>query len=346
MQHDGLVTIRDMKPGEEKMLVGAARKAFIHSPLEQLVISSPRSALVAEVEGCLAGAMFLRIIGKGEKKTGYLDIGFVVKEYRGRGIARILYPAAMEYLQKAGCGLIAAMVIDDNSASWKTLENQGFGKPSLTGLVRSMGLGRAVEFWFKTLMCIACGTHLWAKGLTKERRSPHELAVFLGVNVLLILPGFFLHGRSDVFLFVLAYLSVLLAGVLFGGLGCLAAGGKWYFAFPRCGTLLTLFMNSIGGVFPMTGRWYPRNPQNTKECRRTMGIQAVVEWMGMILIFALGAFLLKDNLFLYRCATIAASLLVYRVILILPFGGGRVWNWSKLVFAALAAVTIILFMLL
>ena len=58
MQCDNSVVFRDMKPGEEKALLRAARQAFIHSPFEQVGISKPKLALVAEVDGAIAGAMF------------------------------------------------------------------------------------------------------------------------------------------------------------------------------------------------------------------------------------------------------------------------------------------------
>lgn len=256
MQNEPSIMIREMKPGEEKALLGAARRAFIHSPLEQLGISKPKSALVAEVDGAVAGAMFLRVFGTGKKKTGYLDVGFVAKEYRGLGIGRTLYPAAVEHLRGTGCDHVAAMVIDDNVASWKSLENQGFGTPSLIELVRFLGFGRAMSLWLRTLFCIACGARLWIDGAVKKRNSMQELLSFLFVNLLLFLPALIrLADRPDRLIYMLlAYPSVLLAGILFGGIGCLAAGGQWHIAFPRGGALLTLLLNSIGAVFPMVGR--------------------------------------------------------------------------------------------
>lgn len=345
MQSDPPVIIRDMRPGEEKALLRAARRAFIHSPFEQVGISKPKSALVAEVNGSLAGAMFLRVFPSGEKKTGYLDVGFVVKEYRGHGIGRALYPAATERLRAMGCDPIAAMVIDDNVASWKSLENQGFGTPSLTGLVRKLGFVRAASIWLQTLLCAACGTNFWMSGPIKERSSAWELLSFLWVNMLLFAPALLqLISKPDLLLSTsLAYPSLLLASVLFGGIGCLIAGNTWRFSFPRGGMAVSLLLNSFGSVFPMVGRWYLKSSKATAGDRRAMGIQAIVEWIGMLLLFSLGAFLLKENDFLFQCASLSANLLIYHLIPFMPFGafgGARVWAWSKAAFALLAVVTI------
>lgn len=339
--------VRDMKPGEEKALLRIARRAFIHSPLEQVGISKPESALVAEVDGVVAGAMFVRVFGAGPKKTGYLEAGFVVKAYRGLGIGRVLYPAAIERLLELGCGPITAMVIDDNAASWKLLENQGFGTPTLTEMARSLGFGRAALLWLRTLLCAASGSRFWMSGPVKARSSLQELLSYLWVNVLLFLPGLIqLTAHPDRLIHtLLAYPFVLLSGVLFGGIGCLAAGDAWRFSFTRGGAAITLLLNSLGTAFPMVGRWYLREPRATKACSRAMGVQAAVEWIGMLLLFALGAFPLKDNEFFYRCAALTANLLIYRMIPFMPFcsfGGARVWSWNKLAFALLAAATVLL----
>ena len=344
MQSVPSVIIREMQSGEEKTLLHMARRAFIHSPLEQLVISKPKSALVAEVDGAIAGAMFLRIFGAGEKKAGYLDIGFVNKEYRGLGIARVLYPFATEFLREKGCDLVTAQVIDDNAASWKPLRNQGFGEPSLTGFVNLLGFGRAIRLWLQTHAFIACGSRLWIDSPVKKRGSVQELVSFLCMNLFLFLPWLIkLINQPNQFLAaLLAYPSVLLVGVLFGGIGCLMTGGSWHFSFPRSGTLLTLLINIFGGLFPMVGRWYLEDPQATKQCRHSMGVQAAIEWAGMMVLFTLGTYLFKENAFLNYCTALTAQLLLYRMLPFLPFGGGRVWSWNKIVFSSFAIATITL----
>lgn len=350
MQHGQSVVIRDMISGEEKKLLREARLAFVHSPMEQIAIANPKSALVVEVDGEIAGAMFLRVFGVGEKKTGYLELGFVVKKFRGRGIGRLLYPAAIGRLTEMGCDVVSAMVIDDNIASWKSLENQGFGAPSLTEIVRTLGFTRAITIWLKTLLCAACGARFWMNIPVKERSSGQELLSFLWVNLVLFLPGLIrlVTRPGQLIPTLLAYPSVLLAGALLGGIGCLVTRNAWRFSFPRGGALISLFLNTLGVVFPMVGRWYLKESQATAQCRRALGLQAAIEWIGLLLIFSLGAFLLKENAYFYHCAAISANLLVYRLIPFMPFGsfgGARVWAWSKIVFAAFAIVTIALIFL-
>lgn len=70
-----------------------------------------------------------------------------------------------------------------------------------------------------------------------------------------------------------------------------------------------------------------------------MGLEAAFEWVGLMALFALGAYLYKDSGFLYQCAALSANLLVYRVLAFMPFGGGRVWGWNKAAFAVFAVAT-------
>lgn len=171
------------------------------------------------------------------------------------------------------------------------------------------------------------------------------MITFLLLNILLFVPRLIQISSEPTLLVntLLAYPTVLVAGVLFGALGCAIAKNKWHFAFPRGGILISLLLNSIGVVFPMVGRWYLDDPQSTKVCRRAMGVQATIEWAGLLLIFCLGGFLLKDNPYVFQCASLVANLLVFRLIPFSPFGsfgGARVWNWNKAAFAGIAAVTL------
>ncbi len=321
------IIIRDMRPGEEDILIRMARRIF--SPMEQLGISRPRMALVAEVDGMVAGALFMHIYGK-ENKTGYLELAFITRKYRGRGIGNMLYPAASARLRDMGCETVTAMVRDDNPASWKLLAKQGFHVPTLCGLMREVGFARAFALWVQTILCAACGMNFWIDRPLKERGSLLELFTFLWVNIVLFTPAFFRFasepGRIPAYL--LAYLLALAAGVL-----------------ARGGALIPPLINAMGGAFPMLGRWYLTDVRATPECRRALGIQAAVEWIGMTGLFALGAFALRANTLLYQSAVFTLNLLLYRLIPVLPFGhfgGTRVWEWSKIVFAILAVSTLVL----
>lgn len=350
MQNEHTVAIRDMRPGEEKTLLDMARRAFSHSPMEQVAISKPKTALVAEVDGAIAGAMFIKVFAAAGAKTGYLDVGYVAKEYRGKGVGRVLYPAAVERLRAMGCRQIAALIIDDNAASWKPLQNMGFSTPSLSGLVRLLGIGPALSVWLRTFFCFAGGAQLWATGPKKERGSLQELASFLLVNLLLFVPGL-LRAAGTPGLPVtrlLAYVAVLLVGVIFGGVGAALAGQSWRFGFPRGGALLPIICSAIGGVFPMVGRWYLKNPAPDEPSRRAMGVQATVEWLGLIALLAAYAVFRPGDSFVYQCASIAVNLLLFHVIPFMPFGafgGARVYAWSKAAYALLAAASVALLFL-
>lgn len=89
--------IRELRSGEANELKRLACRNF--SVVEQLFMPKPRLGVVAQADnGSIAGAAFLIMIETGKEKVGCVDIIFVLPPYRGSGVARQLYHAAVKKL--------------------------------------------------------------------------------------------------------------------------------------------------------------------------------------------------------------------------------------------------------
>lgn len=79
------VILRDMLPGEADVLLRTGKQYF--SPIEQMGMGKPQNALVATIDGIIAGALFYKVLeSKKAMPIVYIDLAYVVKEYRGLGI--------------------------------------------------------------------------------------------------------------------------------------------------------------------------------------------------------------------------------------------------------------------
>ena len=336
--------LRDMLPDEGKTLYKTAIKAF--SPIEALGASVPKKAIVATVDDEIAGAMFLKVFhGKEGRKIGYLDLAFTAKAHRGQGIGKMFYPAAVNKLKEEGCDIITAMVKDDNVASWGLLERQGFTSPGFLDLIREFGLGTSLMLWFKTMLCIASGMNFWWSKPTKAVKSSVEIVNYLVLNLFAVLVHSVLiavryGGFTPINLF--ASLLVMSIGILAGYSGTLFDSENWRFGLTRGGLAITVLLMACGTFFPILGRWYPVKYQKTAEQKNALGRQAACEWGILLGIYILLTLLNVDNVLLNRIQQYISIFLVYRIIAIYPvvhFGGGRVFDWNKVVFIILAVIT-------
>lgn len=352
MTGQGQVTIREMREGEGKTLYRLARKSF--NFMEALGASVPRHALVAEVNGEVAGAMLLKIYqGRGGRKIGYLDVGFVLPTYRGQGIGGLLYPAATTWLREAGCEPIGAMVKDDNVASWGLLARQNFGLVSYLRFFRQLGLLDGLRMALRTMFFVASGMNFWTDvPVTKQSGTGQEILLafllMLGFQCarqgLRLLRGGTLRPEEWI-----AGLLVMGVSVLGGWLGTRIAGGRWRFQVPRGGIAICFVLMFFGTYYPMLGHWYPEVWEKGANGRRHLGLAALVEWMALWLLLLLARFLFPAVLLGQLVVSYTSILLIFHVLAFYPFehfGGRRLLNWSLPLFIVLAVLTVVLFILL
>ncbi len=342
------IILRDMLQEEADSLYREAKRNF--SLVEALGASKPKNALVAEADGEIAGALFLKTYRiRGNRKLGYLDLAYVKKKHRGKGIGNMLYPAAVDKLKKEGCETVCAMVKDENVASWKLLVKQYFTKPDYIAFFREFGLFYGLLVWLRTLYCIACGMNFWISKPCKERKTVHELAAFFGINLLIFsFRGIYVVVHSSggsVWQESLVFVLVLAVSVLGGFVGTLFSKERWHFQLTRGGLLLSIVLLFLGTCFPLVGRWYPAKYIKNHEQRRSLGITSVCEWAGMGALCLIAFFLFPAGTFQRYTVQASATLLLYHIVAIYPFehfGGSRVYHWNKAVFLILSLATVLL----
>jgi len=340
------VQLRDMLPGEAEILLKIGKQFF--SPIERMGMPIPQNALVAAVDGNIAGALFYKVFeGKNAAPVVYIDLAYVVKEYRGMGIGELLYHTGIERIKEQGYETITAMVADDNAASWKLFGKEGFERASFTEMVKALGFVGSLKLWVHTIYCISCGMNMWASIVAKSRKSWSEIATFLALNMLLITPFSIIYGhlnRQSPLPALLAYLSVLAISIVSGFIGCLTVKERWRFGFTRGGLLISLPLQLFGIIFPVMGRWYPSRFNKTKHNRKILGIEAVVEWLGLLSFSVISLINSEGSIYWQWMNSFLNAMLFYHIAAIFPFahfGGRRVLNWSKGLYILLVILSLV-----
>lgn len=230
--------VSELRPEEAAGLRKLACPNF--SVVEQLFLSKPKMGIVARSEdGKIAGAAFLVIANTAGKKTGCVDIIFVLPQYRGSGVAKLLYHGAVKTLHEKGCETVMALVRGDNSQSLRRIEAEGLRPVTLYQLCKSVGVKATVLLFIKTA-ALACATGCWILSDSKENDLSDEssctggtgrnlLRIFL-VNGLLVaigsLLGSFLHVTE--FSVRNVFAALLMLGIITAGetIGMCMYGGS------------------------------------------------------------------------------------------------------------------------
>lgn len=351
------ITIRQMRPNEADTVRKIGRRAF--TGIESLWVPRPKLALVAEEGNRIVGAIMYKFLITGGKKTGYVDYAFVDPDYHSHGVGSELYRAAADFLWAQGCDALTAVVKDDNVGSWSLFGKNGFTRVSIPALVREFGPVGAFRHYFGTPLCFGVGMEYYVavrNGTIPSGKDSSILQIlsYLLTNAFLLLIAM-LMVANNTFLLPAAYLTVLLTGILSGLIGTrLSYRRNWKFRFNNGGALICALVH-LGSLFPMVGNWYPEHYEKAREFRRDMGITALTDWITLLIITVLSAFLSVTyqhsggiHAFLRCTAQIGTYLLIYRIIPFYPFesfGGRRVLEWNKWIYAGMTLCSLALILL-
>lgn len=343
--------IREIRPGEAANLKKLACSNF--SVVEQIFMSKPKQGLVAETsEGTIAGGAFLIVTEAGRQKVGCIDIIFVLPEYRGSGVAKLLYHAAVMALHRLGCDTVMALVRGDNSQSLCRFQAEGLHPTTLHCLRQRIGIGTAAALFIKTA-ALACVTGCW---ILCEQAAPDSiggtgrnlLRVFF-TNVMMLLGGALLstlrHRGSAPWWNLLAALFLLCAITLGETIGRCTARGTWRFVMPEGGLAPSAIVALMGGFYPMLGHWYLAKRQNTDTYRKKTAAPAKGAWLLLLAAVTICGVLQKTHPFFSNAVDLGAMLLLLYMLPFYPFdtfGGRRVREHNVYSYAALVTVTIII----
>lgn len=338
------ITIREMRKGEEKQVLQVARKAF--RSIEALLISTPKTAMVAEYDGKIVGGIIYSIMKSDSKTIAYIDDAFVDSDYQGLGIGKRLYTETFDCLWQRNCDVLTAMVKDDNVSSWKLVEDNHFKRVSYNQIIKVIGISALIKHFIKTPFMIAVGMDFYMadkENMVKEKNSGlSQFLFFFLVNIILLLPlwiKLLLNAANDFLLSFLAYLTILL---LFAGCRCtgkIIGKNEWKFRLNNGGVFLPFLLSLFGNAFLMNGNWYPEKYENTDKFRKKLAVPELIKWFVFALLPLFG---LIQNQYCQTLSSFSSIYLMFMMIPIYPFeslGAGRIYRYNKKLWLILFIIT-------
>lgn len=339
------IVIRSMEREEAEEVKKIGKRAF--SLVEGMFVSKPKHALVAIADGKLAGAIIYKITEVQGKRTGYFEYAFVDPDYHGKGIGKKLYQATTDYLWEQGCDSQAALVKDDNVGSWSLFLKNGFARVGLWEIVRQLGVLGFLSQFFRNLLWLAVGMDFYLavhkEPLKNKSRTGRQIGGYLAANLLLILLA--LYRIDNPVIFLGTYIGMLAGTIAVGRLAAVPAKRKWQFRLNNGGAGIIALVNYFGGIFPMSGNWYPQKYENTREFRRDLGLVAVTEWAFIAGLTGVSMLFSSTHLIFHYVSLIGEILLIFRILAFYPFeayGGSRVFSWNKWIYGVMALISVLL----
>ncbi|EQF23793.1 acetyltransferase family protein [Clostridioides difficile CD160] len=336
------IIIREMVAEERRFVWELGKSSF--GLVEGLAFKKPKEAFIAIVDGHIVGMASYRIFpAKNGQKIGYLETAYVKKGYEGKGIGSELYKKVTMFLKEHDCRTVTATVKDDNVASWKLFENNGYNIMSFTQMFQNYGLIGTVQLWIYSTLFIASGFHLWSTSAQKSNSSIQQLGIYMILNLLILLPVLlFNNNLPDFSIIVGAFFSLLIISLIGGMFATLILPEKWTFTVTRGGLFISLLITVLGGIWPIIGRFYPKEYKPTAKFRRNMAIEGLFEWLGL-LCFVLWVAVEGQSQFCEYIVSLGKTLLILHSIPFYPFecfGGKRIWDYSKRLSVATVVISV------
>jgi len=364
------VIIREMEADEAAAVQSLGLRTFLRS-LETFFVPKPKTAKVAVLDDKIVGGFIYTTEIHEGKKFGVVDFFFVDSAHGGQGIGSELCKEGVAYLWSEGYDYLAAVVRDDNVASWAAFEKNGFVRANMQKASNALGFVGFLSFYIKHAYFVSSACDLYfaprpGRGIELSSYSKDtglgQITLHLFANLLLVFifalartlffretSSFADFLRVDLPAFSPAVLFVFGGAILFTYLGTLFSERKWHFRVPTGGFVLCFIVGFFGFLFPMGGSFYPDRYENTPEFRRDMGIPALTSWlyiMALLLVTSLFAEVLplfSYNIWAY-IGTLAGVLLIFRSMPLLhvSFGSSRVFAWNKILYGIMFLVSVLL----
>ena len=343
-----LIEYREMRPDEASAVLKLARSVFPF--FYRLFMRHFRNAVIAVENGRIIGGAVWHRFRAGKNIFGYLDFGFTEKGQQGRGIGRETYTRAIDKMKAKKCETVGAMVLCDNTSSWKLLADKAFVRADRKTLVKKHGWMGALKIFFETAFAFSPGADLWISGAEEKKKSSavEMLLLVLFSAFIAFAQGFYLHGGQGPFT-VPAVILIYILRILLSRMFTAGLHEKMDFRFWRSGLMITFIVFFAGGVYPPGGDFYPAKQRwSYNRYKKTLGLAGFGGWLAVIILAAV--FLVIENNFpgLYSMISGAEKWLYMMLILnCVPFimeswPGARVWKWNKIIFVIALAVSLVL----
>jgi N-acetylglutamate synthase-like GNAT family acetyltransferase len=341
------ILIRPMQPTEGSAVRRLARQTF-RNGFEQFFFELTPHTLVAEQQGRLVGAVVLKHYVLGGRQLGEVAWLFTVPAVRGLGAGQQLVEAGLDYLANHDVELIYAMIEGNNSSSFKQFTNRGFQRLSPATQLRLFGF-RLPWFWLRSNMAVAYGHFLYGRApdLRPGFRGEHWLYVSGFHALQLALAFWWWFGDYSLYPPALVLLLLLLTARGLAMLGTARLLGlPAEFRAWEAGSLLSLLIASVGGVWMLPGSVYPQGDQwRYRDEIRRLGI---ISFAGaMLVVLGLWSLLPLSSLDPRFQVALAPFSALAIVDVALPFLRGynsaRIWQWSRLATLVLLALLLAFF---
>lgn len=351
LSDDMSVTIRKMKADETTATRELARRCF--SLFFKLMIEKPKEAVVAADGERLVSGAILKRIRTSRGTMGCLAWGFTDPEYRGQKIGKRVYEEAFSTMNSSGCEAVCAVVNEDNRASWRSAEAAGLRRTNFSDLVRRFSLPGALRIWLGSSAVFAIGSSLWTdvsidRSMCPPGKEPVcSLSLILLLNLLIPLVYSLLFSTSIHIASMMSAAALSLMGGLFLIRLLPLLGTKARFYLPRGGLLIILIITLTGGLYPVTGSWYPHQERGPgKDPGKRVLFSGLLGW-SLLVAIQLTHLLLPSSLFLSIIAAYSQVLIVFNLLFSLDESsdGARIHRSSPLLywFFTLASILIILY---
>jgi len=340
-----MTEIRAMKQSEAQQVRKLGKKTF--EWFESLFIPKPKDCYVALENNEIIGALLYKYLNIADKKIGYVDYIFVDKAFHGKGIGSRLVDHCLEIMKNEDCDAYSAIVRDDNVGSWKMFINKNLKRVGLDDLIREFGLLGMFSLTFKTPFNFATGMDYYLKFEDNETSqnkgdSIFQIFKYLIFTALLLLP-LFIYGFKYAFNIIGAVILILAIRLFFGYLGTIFSNEKWHFRVCDGGYLIPFIASLLGGIFFISGNWYPEVFRKKKDFKRSLGLTAFTQWTSLLLIVILTRTQLGEIEFFRTMSSISGSFMLISVVPLYPlasFGGKRLFSWSRLFYIILLVLSL------
>jgi GNAT superfamily N-acetyltransferase len=358
------ISVRRMHDGEEGALRDLAGRVF--SRLESAFFSPPVQTLVAERDGHLVGAVVPKVFALPDKRLyGAIFSLMTDPQARGLGAGGRLIEATFEYFEEQGCSEVFACVEGYNTSSSNLFAAHGLAILSPGEQLWRYGLLGTFVLWIKMFRLGAdVGHFLWARPQAAREDHPGLqwwAGTLLPSALVFLLAGWrggWVEGLEPSTVLGAALAIVALFGLREAAMrlaarwqGLSVRHRVWEAALPLSAgvaLMLGLFLPTPGSVYPRSLAWRYRNLLPKLGQIAFAGALAVLlfAWATWGLL-RFGGPSSEITLWL-RFGHVAGQMLALFDVLLpfsifVSFSGRRVWDWSRPVWAVLAAATVGLF---
>jgi len=341
-----MVDIRVMREDEAQAVRRLGKKTF--EWFESLFVPKPKECYVAIEGDKIVGAILYKYMKVGHNKIGYVDYLFTDKTVHGKGIGSQLVDACIKTMQEEGCSGYSAIVRDDNVGSWKLFVNRGFQRIGLNDLVNNFGVLGLLGHSFKTPLFIATGMEYYLKleketTSVKKENSFSQILNYLIYTILILMPTL-MFGLERTFYVIGSLVFVIGIRIIAGYIGTLFSKEDWYFRVTDGGYFIPVIASFFGGIYLISGNWYPRIYRKETGFNRSLGLTALAQWISLFFIVMINRTLLGDIKIIDSMAMMSVILMIISIIPLYPvatFGGKRIYDWNKWIFGIVVLFTIV-----